>query len=143
MNNQAVYDPGGRLIEAEAASADLQGCINIALQQQGLQDAAELTVLSCPGAGIAQLDNIGRLTNLRFLDLGNNLVRNITPLEALRSLSGLNLANNQVDDIATLLNLDRLASVNLSGNTQVPCRQLDRLQQRLGADLQRPASCND
>ena len=87
INEQAIYDPEGRLLVDEVVDADLQGCINLALQQQNLSSSAELTVLSCANSEISDLTNIGELISLRFLDIGNNNVSNITPLEDLPLLS--------------------------------------------------------
>ena len=113
------------------------------MTQQGLQIPAELTVLSCAGSDIGNLQNIGQLRRLRFLDLGNNAISNITPLEDLPSLSGLNLSNNAITDIGPLFNMPALTTVNLTGNSGIPCAQLDRLQQRLGNNLTRPATCRN
>ena len=143
VNDQAVYDPLGRLITDEVVDADLQGCINLALRQQDLSSPAELTVLSCANSEIRVLDNIGRLVQLRFLDLGNNNISNITPLEDLPVLGGLNLMNNAIIDIAPLFNLPGLVSVSLLGNDQIPCTQLERLSARLGDNLTPPRSCRN
>ena len=141
INNQAVYDPSGRLIGSEVIDADLQGCINLAMQQQNLDSASELTVLSCANSEITNLENIGQLTRVRFLDLSNNNVSNLTPLEELPNVSGLSLTNNQITDIAPLLNVRSLTSVSLLGNNGIPCEQLERLRQRLGTNLTAPQSC--
>ena len=55
INEQAIYDPEGRLRIDEVADADLQGCINLALQQQNLSSPDELTVLSCANSEISDL----------------------------------------------------------------------------------------
>lgn len=141
VNNQAVYDPEGRLARNTVVNADLQGCINLALRQQRLTDAADLTVLSCANSQIDKLDNIEQLRNLRFLDLANNSISNITPLEGLTDLGGLNLAGNQIIDIGPLLNIASLVTVSLLGNDNIPCEQLRALQARLGSNLTPPTAC--
>lgn len=141
VNDQAVYDPEGRLARNTVVSADLQGCINLALRQQSLQDAAALTVLSCANSQIDDLENIEQLRNLRFLDLANNSITNITPLEGLINLGGLNLTNNQITDIGPLLNIPSLVTVSLLGNNGIPCSQLQTLQDRLGSNLSPPELC--
>jgi len=143
VNNQAVYDPLGRLPGNQTLDANLQGCINLALQQQNLEDPTQLSVLSCSNGEIRTLENIGQLRALRFLDLANNNLRNLTPLENLRALSGLNLSNNSIVDIGPLLNIASLSSVNLVGNNEIPCSQLDNLRQSLRANLLAPESCRD
>ncbi|PCJ28623.1 MAG: hypothetical protein COA96_00090 [SAR86 cluster bacterium] len=143
INNQAVFDPNGRLIAGQLADANLQGCVNLAMQQQGLQNAALLTVLSCANSEITDLGNIGQLAQLRFLDLGNNNISNITPLEELTQLGGLNLMNNVITDISVLLGIPSLVSVSLLGNNQIPCAPLQVLEEKLGENLNRPESCQN
>lgn len=143
VNNQPVFDPQGRVQARGELDADLQGCINLALQQQGIGNAEELTVLSCANSEIRDLENIAQLINLRFLDLGDNNIRNITPLEDLRQLSGLNLNNNVIDDITPLLNIASLASVSLLGNSNIPCNQLTMLRDRLQENLFAPETCRN
>ena len=141
VNNQAIFDPSGRLIDANTIDADLQGCINLALQQQKLNNPEELEVLSCANSEIRNLENIGQLTGLRFLDLSNNKISNLTPLEDLLTLGGLSLINNQIDDIAPLFNMPGLGSVILLGNDAIPCEQLDLLRNRMGTNLGAPQNC--
>ena len=143
VNSQPVYDPQGRVPAQGELDPDLQGCINLALQQQNISSPQQLTVLSCPSSEIRELENIVQLVRLRFLDLGNNNIRNITPLEDLRQLSGLNLSDNVIDDVTPLLNIASLASVNLVGNDNIPCNQLSLLRNRLGENLFAPASCRN
>jgi Leucine-rich repeat (LRR) protein len=141
VNNQAVFDPQGRLPSSETVNADLQGCINLALRQQSVEQPAELSALSCSNSQITALGNIGQLTGLRFIDLGNNKITNITPLEKLTNLGGLNLANNSIIDISTLINLRSLVSVSLEGNNDIPCSQLRTLENRLKENLKQPERC--
>jgi len=143
INEQAVYDPEGRLLEGEVADADLQGCINLALQQQDVTSISAITVLSCANSEIGDLENISELASLRFLDLGNNNITNITPLEDLPLLSGINLANNQIVDIGPLFNMPNLSSVNLAGNNGIDCDDLRDLQELLGSNLASPQSCDN
>ena len=141
VNNQAVFDPTGRLFNGSLADPDLQGCVNIAMQQQSIQNAELLRVLSCSSSLVEDLTNIDQLTQLRFLDVSNNTIRDLSPLQRLRSLGGLNLANNAITDISPLLNMSNLATVNLSGNNGISCQQLQTLGQRLGSNLTRPERC--
>lgn len=143
VNNQAVFDPTGRLFNGELADPDLQGCVNIAMQQQSTQNAELLRVLSCGNSEVETLGNIEQLTQLRFLDLNNNLIRDLSPLLELKILGGLNLMNNLIVDISPLLNMTNLASVNLVGNNDIPCQQLLSLEDRLGGNLSQPVSCRN
>lgn len=143
VNNQAVFDPGGRLLDQQTIDSNLQGCINLAVRQQKLIGAVELTILSCANSQVSVLDNLQQLARLRFLDLANNSISNLTPLEQLGQLSGLNLVNNVITDISALFNIASLASVSLSGNSGIDCGQLDALEDKLGDKLIRPTSCRN
>ena len=143
VNNQAVFDPTGRLFNGDLADPDLQGCVNIAMQQQNMQNAELLRVLSCGSSEVETVEAIEQLAKLRFLDLSNNFIRDLAPLQDLRLLGGLNLMNNEITDIGPLLNMTNLASVNLVGNNDIPCQQLLALEGRLGSNLSRPDSCRN
>lgn len=141
VNDRAIFDPTGRLPTGEVTDANLQGCINFALAQQDLQSAAELPVLSCPGSDIRSLEAITVLEQVRFLDLGNNGISNVTPLEDLPLLSAVNLSNNAITDAGPLLNVENLISLNLQGNDAIPCSQVASLRERLGENLLAPDGC--
>ena len=143
INQQTIYDPDGRIKREEVVDADLQGCINLAVQQQDMSSSSELSTLSCANAQISNLERISFLTNLRFLDLGDNNITNITPLEELPLLGGLNLRNNQIQDIGPLLNMPNLSSVNLVGNDQISCADLRLLRNRFGASINLPTVCSN
>ncbi|MEX0963351.1 MAG: leucine-rich repeat domain-containing protein [Pseudohongiellaceae bacterium] len=143
INNQPVFDPTGRLFNGRLTDPNLQGCVNIAMQNQNIQNAELLTVLACGDSEVQTLENIDRLAALRFLELSNNRLHDLSPLQRLRSLGGLDLSNNVITDISPLLNMPNLASVNLTGNLEIPCQQLDALGERLGNNLTRPASCRN
>lgn len=135
VNDQAVYDPQGRIGGENVRSANLQGCINLSMQQQKVETPEELTVLSCPESEINNLENVGVLKSLRFLDLTGNAISNVTPLENLDNLSGLILARNSLRDVNTLINLSTLTSLNITGNDAIPCRQVSLLREKLGDNL--------
>ena len=141
INEQPIYDPSGRIRQGEVLDADLQGCINLALQQHNTNLPSELSALSCADAQITDLEKISQLAKLRFLDLGGNNITNITPLEELPILSGLNLKDNQIRDITPLLNMPNLTSVNLQGNDRISCSELSRLESKSGISVVAPDSC--
>lgn len=143
VNNQAVYDPRLPANVSQVADADLQGCVNLALRQQNIQNPAQLTVLSCADGNVRALDGIGQLTSLRFLDLANNGINDLEPLAALSQLSGLSIPGNPITDISVLLSMTGLTAVILQGNNDIPCVQLDRLAGRLGENLTPPDNCRD
>ena len=141
VNNRSVYDPRLPAQLLQVVDSDLQGCINLAVQQQGISNPAELTVLSCAAANVTDLEGIDQFRNLRFLDLAGNNFTDLRPLTSLPQLTGLSIPDNPVTDIAPLLAMESLTAVILTGNVRIPCTQLDRLEERLGSNLTRPATC--
>ena len=141
FNGNTLYDPTLGSADVHVEDPDLQGCINFALLQQNLQSATQLMVLSCPTGDIITLAGIEQLSQLRFLNISNNRISRLNGLERLSNLSGLSLPNNAIDDIGPLLKSKSLLSVNLQDNDDIPCDQLNRLEQTLGDKLTSPENC--
>lgn len=140
INERTVFDPRPGVTTYRFADPGLQACVNFALQQAGASFDT-LTVLSCPGWEIEDIEGIGAISTLQFLDVSNNSLSSLAPLSALPRLSGINATDNQITDIAPLLSLNALTSAVLTGNAGILCRQLDSLQQRLQQALRRPTDC--
>ena len=69
------------------------------------------------GYGITSLVGIQNLTSLGSLELGNNLITDISPLRGLTSLEYLQLYNNSITDITVLSGLTRLREITLYNNS--------------------------
>lgn len=65
------------------------------------------------------LMQIGKLTNLVYLNLNTNYIRDITPLSNLTNLTFLNLEGNHISDITPLANLSNLTDLYLGYNNQI------------------------
>ena len=143
VNEQTVYDP--RLQEGSVAvtDANLQGCINLTLRQQRIADARELTVISCASSEVVSLNGLSQLEQLRFIDLADNQVSDLLPLSRLTRLSGLSIPNNRIRDISPLFDMQSLTAVILTGNNEIPCGQLDLLEEKLQSNLTRPDRCEN
>lgn len=142
VNNNVLYDPRPNsyvIVE----DPGLQSCINLALQQQGGGDPATIRILTCPYLEIASLTGIFVLENLQYLDLSGNQVENVDPLVRLRRLSSINAPDNQLKDIGGILDIPSLTSAVLRGNPDIPCDQLDELEEKLENSLLRPDSCRN
>ncbi len=90
-----------------------------------------LTGLETGERGIIDLTGIEHATNLGYLNVGGNQIRDIRPLAGLVSLAGLSLYANSVEDIVPLANLTNLTYLNLAHNrveTLEPLVGLIRLQ---------------
>ncbi|MCB2310938.1 leucine-rich repeat protein [Clostridium tagluense] len=65
---------------------------------------------------ITQLNGIENLTNLSWLSLGGNEIRDLGPLKGLKKLKILALSNNCISDISELHGLPNLEAILLGGN---------------------------
>lgn len=141
LNNRPLYNPDDRLYTGEIKSADLQGCINIAIKQQQVKTSSELTILSCANSEISALADLTRLNRLRFLDLGNNKITDLKPLKQLRYLNGLNISNNSIEDITPLFSLPSLITLNLIGNNEISCAVIQKMANEINQGLLKPERC--
>ena len=88
--------------------------------KQAYQTLKTLTVLklqSDPEGGhqISDLRPLQGLGSLRHLDLGNNLIKDLSPLGSLKNLSTLSLRGNRFElDLKPLSSLNKLISLDLS-----------------------------
>ncbi len=95
------------------------------------KEMLQLTGLEAGNYRIIELTGIEYATNLGFLNIGGNQIRNIQPLASLINLNTLSLWSNQVQDITPLANLTNLIYLNLAPNrvkTLEPLAGLIRLQ---------------
>lgn len=141
VNNQPLYDPDDKLYTGEIKSADLQGCINIAMKQQNVDTSTELTILSCANSEISALSEFTKFNQLRFLDVGNNKITDLRPLKQLRYLNGLNISNNNIQDISPLLDLPSLVTLNLLGNNEISCASVQQMTNKIKRGLVKPEQC--
>ena len=143
VTNQAEYDPRLREGTVQLQDADLQGCLNLALRQQRLENPLEITALSCARADIQTLEGIQQFQQLRFLDLAGNRITDLQPVASLPQLSALSVPDNRITDLSPLFGMRSLSAVILTGNNGIACAQLDRLAQRIGDNLTRPEVCDN
>lgn len=142
VNNQTLIDPRPNATAYRFADPGLQGCVNFALQQPNATIEA-ITVLSCSGWEIENIEGIATLRALQFVDISNNRINSLAPLSQLPRLSSISAANNRIRDIEPLIAMDTLTSALLTGNPNIACDQLTSLGERLGDNLRRPASCRE
>jgi len=77
----------------------------------------ELSLYNCKIKSLTPLiPFFKKMSELEFLDLGNNQISDISPLKELKNLEKLNLNGNQITDISPLKELKKLKALNLSGN---------------------------
>ncbi|XP_035231033.1 leucine-rich repeat-containing protein 49-like isoform X2 [Stegodyphus dumicola] len=76
----------------------------------------QLHLLSLQQNQISVIENLELFSNLKFLDLSDNLIEQISGLDSLFSLRMLTLARNRIRYIDGLQSLHHLDSLDLSGN---------------------------
>lgn len=142
LNNNVLYSPTGLpATPGIFADANLQGCLNQHFISNDNEDPESIKLLACPSAGIQSLAGISALPNLEQLELSDNNITDIRPLQNLKNLRVLSISNNRINNIAVLSSLPILRFVALTGNSNIPCQQLNELEGRIGNTLTRPASC--
>ena len=81
---------------------------------------SSLTELDLDDNQISDIKPLESLTNLTQLDLDANQISDIKPLESLTNLTLLFLENNQISDIKPLESLTKLTDLYLNGNPIAP-----------------------
>jgi len=143
VNQNTVYDPRGRITNVRFPDPGLQACVNMRIQQQQLESVEEITVLTCTSLEIRSLDGIQTVSNLEFLDLTDNRLTYLSGLRTLNNLRSVTASGNPLIDISALFGLSALNAAVFSNTSNIPCAQLDRLQQKLGENLIRPLQCTE
>ena len=110
--------------------------LHMAIREKlGLPDEVPLTKenikslihLEAQHKAIRSVQGLEFARNLVTLNLGTNLIEDITPLRNLTELHGISLFGNQVSDISSLANLTRLVYFNGAGNPISDLRPLSKL----------------
>ena len=72
-----------------------------------------LTISNC---GLTTVAGLETSTELEYLDLSQNTIRNLSPLESMANLQEVYLQNNAVNDLSSLSNLKSLKKLDVSYN---------------------------
>jgi len=142
VNNNVLYSPSGKIIDKVIEDPGLQACINNYLNENPDVMLENISQLSCTDAEISSLIGLNNMPNLSLLDVSNNKIVDLSPVMFLENLRVLRIANNSIRNVSTLSELSLLNFIDLSGNDQIPCRQLELLEARLGSSLRKPLNCN-
>ncbi|NVM54016.1 MAG: leucine-rich repeat protein [Candidatus Helarchaeota archaeon] len=90
----------GRKIDVKIG---IQGYYNLFLQKYGIRE-------------IKEIERLGEIEILDYLNLRDNLIKKIEGLDSLEGLKILDLSRNQITEIDGLESLQKLKVLNLSGN---------------------------
>lgn len=76
----------------------------------------KLERLTMRGCSLSTTAGLEKAVGLRYLDLSNNTIRNISPLASLQNLQELYLQNNALTDLSSLSAIMTITKLNVSGN---------------------------
>lgn len=76
----------------------------------------KLEELTLSGCGLSTTAGLENATELVYLDLSNNTIRNISSLSSLRNLREVYLQNNALSDLSSLSSIKTITRLNVSGN---------------------------
>lgn len=76
----------------------------------------KLEQLTLNGCGLSTAAGLEKATGLRYLDLSNNTIRNISALASMQSLQKVYLQNNALTDLSSLSAIKTITHLNVSGN---------------------------
>ncbi len=100
------------------SDARFQNCLSSNYREA---EVATLNNLNCSNYNISSIFGLEQLANLRQIDLSNNRIVNLSPLDTFSPAA--------------------ITNINLSGNDTALCHQLDRLQQRYPGVISVPDKC--
>ncbi len=80
------------------------------------RELSSLTTLDLDNNQISDIKPLESLTNLIAISLVNNKISDIKPLASLTNLISIGLENNQISDIKPLASLTKLTALNLGDN---------------------------
>lgn len=127
INDNVVYTPKPLLRDYQVSDPNLARCIEQTVSDERITRAVDLTRLRCTHAGIESLEGIATFYALIQLDLGDNAIADIKPLEKLGRLEVALLGNNQIVSAEPLLRLIKLVELDLEGNPIADCRDVTQL----------------
>lgn len=143
-NGAETADDIKRFIADPANALSLREVTFIKLKDYNLQAVppemgyfTELKVVKLQENGIANIEHLGKLINLEWLDLGANNISNIAALANCTALKTLILETNQITNIDSLKNLTNLKCLDLGMNritTLNPISQCTKLKVLLASE---------
>ncbi|MFC3155439.1 leucine-rich repeat domain-containing protein [Gilvimarinus japonicus] len=144
INDNVVYTPKPLLRDVNVADSNLASCIKQTISDDKITRAVDLTRLRCTHAGIVTLAGIETFYGLVQLDLGDNAITDVKPLEKLGRLQVALLGENHISSAEPLLRLIKLVELDLEGNPIADCRDVAQLERALKENqgmLLTPKSC--
>lgn len=140
VNELAVYEPAALFSDFSIDDRALFTCVQQTIEDKGITQADQLTVLNCSRAGISSLQGLAQFTQLEELNLAGNNLSDIHVLQDTAQLIKLDLQDNRLLSVSALQSLPNLAQLDLQGNTSLACSEARALL-KLVAKIRLPAHC--
>jgi internalin A len=103
------------------ADYNLERCVRDELRTEETdllyKDVSRIMFLDCTGYGIESLSGMENLPILKGAELGNNKIKDVTPLGKCVKLRDLELDNNEIKDASPLKDLVNLTRLNIYDNS--------------------------
>lgn len=96
-------------------------------------DIKEISSLNLAGCGITDITDLKSFSNLKELDLSDNVIEDITPLKKLKKLEKINIRNCGLTDVSVLNELKSIKEVNALGEDDL-VKQLDNVDYVVGRE---------
>lgn len=105
LNDATISEPKTYLQNIDIADPSLKACIEQVVADREIRYKEDLTSLNCSHGNVASLEGIQQFNKIHTLNLGNNLITDVSPLLFLGDLAAVNLEDNdnlRCDDLAKL-----------------------------------------
>lgn len=117
----------------ELTELHMQGCLVSAQDLLVIASLPKLEKLTLSGCNLSSIQNLSAAKHLKYLNLSNNTIRDITPLSFMSGLEQLDLNHNALDNLSAISALAGLKTLDVSYNSLVSiaplsgCTQLTKL----------------
>ena len=97
----------------------ITGCVISAKDLEVIASLPQLRKLVLSGCYLSTITNLSGATNLTYLDLSHNSIRNLDALSSMHQLEYLNLSHNAAVSMEAISNLTNLKTLDISYNSLV------------------------
>jgi len=128
VNEKTLYEPPRLFSDFSIDDATLRACVEQAIRDGRVTAADQLRELNCSSAGIRSLAGLESFSGLRQLGFDRNLIEDLSPLYALKTLELLQVRENRLRMLSSQLCTTGLKRIAVAGNANLDCKALDELE---------------
>lgn len=127
LNERTLYEPPKLLTDYAIEDRALAECVQQAIEDGQITEAAGLEDLNCTRAGIRSLAGLETFSNLKRLGLDGNAIGDLAPLSGMNQLQLLQLRDNALRGYHPVMCAAPAKTLALAGNNGFDCADLTRL----------------